>query len=719
MKRREFVRNIGGISGVLMSPPLLFSEMQAEPIACGKADRPLQGIWSYTIGEPEKITPLSTRTVDPKYEEIQQLPSVLNCPVIPEGIANERGVLIKIPLKKDEYVYGLGLQLQSFQQNGLKKMLRVNADPKLDTGDSHAPVPFYITTSGYGVLVDTARYVTFYMGNKKHISSPKTTDQIEHGDNTATGTSLQPGEENGNVILIEIPRTEGARVYVFGGPSMLNAVQRYNLFSGGGALPPRWGLGFWYRVHSDFSREEVEKMADYFRKSSIPCDVLGLEPHWQSHAYSCSYVWSNLFPDPAQMLKDLEEQHFRVNLWEHAFVHPASPIYQDLIPFSGDYEVWGGLVPDFLTEAGKRIFADFHKKEHVDMGVSGYKADECDNSDFTGNWSFPEPSRFPSGADGEQMHAVFGLRYQDTLLNVFRKKGKRTYGLVRSSGALAAPYPFVLYSDLYDHKTFIHGIAQSGFSGLLWTPEVRHASNKEDLIRRLQTVVFSPLAMVNAWYLKNPPWKQIEREANNEGKFDENWKELEDQCRTIINWRMKLIPYIHTAFVRYYRQGIPPFRSLVLDYPDDPEAYKISDQFMMGEDMLIAPVVSGESSRKFYLPEGNWFDLWTSEKYAGKKEYTQDVPLDRIPVFVKEGTILPLAKTTLHTDDPDSWELTVMIFGEDVKPAVLFEEDGSWAPVLNEVKLFWDNKSQEGHLERQMNLSGQHYSVTEWKRIRD
>ncbi len=228
-------------------------------------------------------------------------------------------------------------------------------------------------------------------------------------------------------------------------------------------------------------------------------------------------------------------------------LHPSSPIHDELMPYSGDYEVWDGLVPDFITKDGGRIFADFHKKEHIYLGVSGYKADECDNSDFTGNWSFPELSQFPSGADGEQMHSLFGLRYQGTILGAFNDKKERTYGLVRSSGALATPYPFVLYSDLYDHKIFIHAIAQSGFSGLLWTPEVRHALSNEDLIRRLQSVIFSPLAMINAWYLKNAPWKQIDRKANNEGRFADNWQELEAQCREIIELRMKLVPYIHAA----------------------------------------------------------------------------------------------------------------------------------------------------------------------------
>lgn len=721
MERRKFINALGGASGLLIASPLLASELKTKSDVETAITLVMPGIWKFTIGTPEKITPQSTRSVEPLQNGLQKLPAVDACPVTPIGAVDNRGVQVRLPLKADEYLYGLGLQLQSFQQRGLKKMLRVNADPIADSGDSHAPVPFFVTTSGYGILIDTARYATVYMGNKKrkHKWVPKEIVEKQGNDgwNALNGPYERLGLGVESEIMIEISRAEGVDVYVFAGPTMLEAVQRYNLFAGGGALPPRWGLGFWYRVQSDFTQDEVKEMGNYFRKNNIPCDVLGLEPHWQSHSYSCSYVWSDRFPDPAKMLKDLKDEHFRVNLWEHAFVHPTSPIYEDLLPYSGDYEVWEGLVPDFITPEGRQIYADYHRKAHIDLGVSGYKADECDNSDFTGNWSFPELSQFPSGADGEQMHSLIGLRYQDTIMSVFNQKKERTYGLVRSSGALASPYPFVLYSDLYGHKQFISGIAQSGFSGLLWTPEVRHAVSNEDLIRRLQSVVFSPLAMVNAWYLKNAPWKQIDRKANNEGRFAENWEKLEAQCREIIELRMKLIPHIHAAFVRYKQQGIPPFRALVMDYPTDPAVRNISNQFLVGENMLVAPVVAGENSRKVYLPEGDWYDFWTSKKYSGKTDYTIDAPLEQIPVFIKSGTILPLAQPTLHTDDPESWKLTALVFGENAIPAVLFEDDGSWAPELKEVRLVWDNNARKGSLEREGKSSALQYSVVDWKYI--
>ena len=668
----------------------------------------LPGIWRFSFGQPEEITPVNTRHFPPALQELRSLVTVGECPVSVSAGISERGVLLRIPVEPAESIYGLGLQLRSFRQNGLKKMLRVNADPAMDSGDSHAPVPFYVTTGGYGVLVDTARYATFYLGEKLR------------KENASLG-----GEE----VLVEIPRAAGVNVYVFGGPTLRQAVQRYNLFSGGGPLLPRWGLGFWYRGDANYSQSNIVSLAREFRERQIPCDVLGLEPRWQTHAYSCSYVWAPSFPSPAAMLEELSSLHYHLNLWEHAFVHPSSPIYRPLLPYAGDYQVWGGLVPDFLKPEARSIFADFHDREHVALGVSGYKADECDNSDFTGNWSFPELSRFPSGADGEQMHSLFGLRYQDALDQAFEKRHQRTYGLVRSSGALAAPYPYVLYSDLYDHRQFVHGVAQAGFCGLLWTPEVRDSANPVELIRRLESVVFSPLAMVNAWYLHNPPWKQVNRQENNAGRFAPNWEQIEARCRALLQLRMKFIPWLHAAFVRYHREGLPPFRALVMDYPDDPGSRSVDDEYLMGDGLLVAPVIvpgadrahaaqpdavgpNGESRRSVYLPPGDWDDYWTGKSYQGSKRIEVDVPLERIPLFVKDGTILPEAQPTLHTDDPESRNLTALVFGDGHLRTTLYEDDGAVPPSLTPVVLAWDAAKKAG------TFSGQgRYRVVAWRQM--
>lgn len=681
------------------------------------------GIWRLRFGTPEALTPVSTRYYPPSLEGLANMPAV-DAPRLRladiKGIASNRGFEVTLPLAPGEMLYGLGLQFHSVLQRGLKKKLRVNADPVSDIGDTHAPVPFYVSTSGYGVLIDSARYVNIYCGNKvkKHAGQKQPTGT----DTVARVAQLPAGFERYHMaetseVLVEVPKAQGVDVYVFAGPTIRDAVSRYVLFSGGGALPPRWGLGFWYRCFGKFNQQEVLNLAAELRKQSIPCDVIGLEPGWQSHSYSCSFVWSDLFPDPSTMLAELKNSNYNVNLWEHAFTHPSSPLHKPLYPLSGDYEVWDGLVPDFLDPKAREVFAGYHDREIVSRGVSGFKLDECDNSDYTGNWSFPELSRFPSQADGEQMHCLFGLHYQQAIQSIYDRRATRTLGLVRSSHALAAPFPYVLYSDLYDHPQFVRALVNSGFSGLLWCPEVRDAQNEEDLVRRLQTVIFSPVAMVNAWYIENPPWKQVDREANNAGHFAEGWQRLEAICRKLIEVRMQLVPYLYAAFVRYHQEGVPPVRALVMDYPNDVKAWTIDDQYLLGEDLLIAPVFAGQKQRLVYLPEGEWFDFWAGAKMPGSQSISVTPPLDQIPVFVRSGALLPLAQRTLHTAAPEAFRLTVRAYGDSNRRFTLYEDDGGLHPEFRRVKLSWDISQPSGIMERSEPESAPAYSVMRWQRF--
>jgi alpha-D-xyloside xylohydrolase len=677
------------------------------------------GVWSYILGEPETVTPVRLRFHPPAGNALQDLPASPVPPILPEtiqGSITPRGCRIILPLGDKEQVYGFGLQFQSFNQRGRKKTVRVNSDPKADLGDSHAPLPFFVTTAGYAVLVDTARYATFYCGSAR------------------LKRDRSKGEVLTDAVIIEIPRAEGVEIYFFSGISDISdsvggenyservmlAIQRYNLFSGGGCLPPRWGLGFWYRSHSDYSQQNWLKLADDLRREEIPCDVLGLEGNWQSHTYSCSFLWRDTFPKPAEMVQKMVAEHYHVNLWSHIFTHVSSNIYQQLYPFSGNYEVWEGLVPDLTYPEARQIIQKEFTQQHVDLGTSGYKLDECDNSDYVQQpWSFPELAQFPSGLDGEQMHQVFGVLFQQTVDELFRSRNLRSYGEVRSSGALAAPYPYVLYSDLYDHREFIRGVANCGFNGLLWCPEVRHAVSAEDLIRRLQVVVFSPQALINAFYIMNPPWKQWVTELNNAGQFAENYAEVQAICQELLQVRMQLIPYLYTAFYHYQSQGIPPFRALVVDYPDDPNTWNIDDEWMIGDRLLVAPVTAGIYKRKIYLPAGSWYHFMTGQVVSGGTFIDWDVPLNSIPVFIKAGSVLPLAQSTLHTADAHSLDLTVHVYGDGSLPITLFEDDGLTYDYLkgdyNLLKIAWNITEQAVAQERTGDCRCPGYRVLKWE----
>jgi alpha-D-xyloside xylohydrolase len=661
------------------------------------------GVWRATLGSPERYTLVSSRRVEPHLQSFKELPRVDTAPL--SSIAGQRiprGFVVNLPLRAGEQVYGFGLQFLSFAQRGKKKVARVNADPRVDTGDSHAPVPFYVTTEGIGILVDTARYASFYFGDAR----PKPTHSVASvaQSNPAPNDAPNLQIEDDGLITVDIPRAAGVDIYLFAGPTMLDAVKRYNVFSGGGVMPPEWGLGFWYRMDAQATQQSALALAAEFRDHKIPCDVLGLEPGWQTHAYSCTFEWNKeRFPDPAGFVHSAGQMNYKINLWEHAFTHPASPLFPALERYSGNYGVWGGLVPDFASAPGRETFGAYHGKTFVDAGISGFKLDECDNSDYTGGWSFPECSSFPSGIDGEQMHSVFGLNYQMAIWDEFRKRGLQTFNLVRSSGALAAPYPFVLYSDLYGHREFIRALANSGFCGLLWCPEVRDAVNEEDLIRRLESVVFSPLAMVNGWYIKSPPWMQLNRKLNNAGQLLDNWQQLEARCREIVGWRMQLVPYLKAAFEAYAENGTPPFRALVLDTPKDQRLHNIDDQYMVGDRMMVAPLFAGEAGRSVVLPQGQWHDFWTGKSVGGGIELNVPATARRIPVYVRSGSILPLAEVGLHTGAAETRRLTAHVYGDGSLPFTVRDGNGT-------LQLSWVNG--RGQVDGKAN-----YKIVAWKQM--
>jgi alpha-D-xyloside xylohydrolase len=672
ISRRALAKRLAVTGIAARSLRLLGAETSgpARAAETGEWTKVYPGVWRATLGMPERFTPVSSRMMAPNEPAFEKLPRVEAAP-LPEisGQRIERGYVVHLPLHAGEQIYGFGLQFLSFAQRGKKKVVRVNADPKVDTGDSNAPVPFYVTTEGIGVLVDTARYANFYLGD----AHPKATNpaslaaQADAPNDTHTVKGVEAG-----LITVEVPHAGGADVYLFAGPTMLDAVKRYNVFSGGGVTPPDWGLGLWYRLDAQASDQEALDLARELRASGIPCDVIGLEPGWQSHAYSCTFVWDkDRFPDPEAFLRSTGEMHYKVNLWEHAFTNPASPLFPVLEPHSGNYGVWGGLVPDFAGAPAREAFGAYHGSEFVDKGVSGFKLDECDNSDYTGGWSFPECSSFPSGVDGEQMHSVFGLLYQKTLWDEYRQRRQPTYCLVRSSGALAAPYPFVLYSDLYDHRQYIRALVNSGFSGLLWCPEVRQAASEEDLIRRLQSVVFSPLAQVDCWYIKNPPWKQFDRQKNNAGQLLPDWQRLQARCREIIGWRMQLIPYLQAAFALYAQDGTPPFRALALDAPQAQRLLDVDDQYMVGDRMMVAPLFAGESGRNVVLPQGDWHDFWTGEPVQSDTEIFVPATTERIPAYVKSGSVFPWADVGLFAGAPETRRITVRVYGDGSLPFTL------------------------------------------------
>ena len=651
---------------------LFFANCIAQPLSWTQV---MPGVWKAIAGKPESYDLLKAAAVSPNKLALTALPKA-GFPFMPSDISAKIAgskTFLRFGLHKAEQLYGFGLNFQTVNQRGRILYLHVDHYGGSDNGRTHAPVPFYVSSKGYGVFINTARYITVYAGTgvrKESKDAPS-----EQNRNTDKDWNAQPYSD---AVEILVPAA-GVEIYIFAGPTALDAVQRFNLFNGGGCLPPRWGLGFTQRVRSLSTDKEVEQEADEFSSKGYPLDFIGLEPGWQTRSYPCTYQWdSTRFPQPARFIGDMLERGIKLNLWINPYVSKHAPFYKSILPYTASHKVWNGVIPDLTLPPARKLFFGQLIKDQVEPGVSGYKIDEVDGYD---NWLWPDVTTFPGGVSAEQMRQTYGLLCQKYSTQIFYNKNKRTYGLVRGSNAGGVSFPYVIYNDYYKHEDFITALINSGFCGVLWTPEVRESATAAEWLRRMQTVVFSPMAMINAWSSGTKPW---------------TYPEVAEQVKQLALLRMQMMPYWYTAFARYHFEGIPPFRAVNLEEGFSEINFKdkssnvnqdgpypvamlkdIKDEYMAGDYLLVAPLFGNDSSRNVILPKDNWYDFYTGA-YAGNGEIITVSPgLDKIPVFVKDGAIIPMQPPMLHAPKPgEKTDIQFRHYGEKESSYKFYDDDG-------------------------------------------
>jgi alpha-glucosidase (family GH31 glycosyl hydrolase) len=661
---------------------LSFGILKASASANQQRESPIEweeiapGVWKGIVGKPETLTLLGAADAQPRKEALTVLGKMEFPAQLLKGahaeIADQKTNL-RFKLVEGEQIYGLGLQFKAVNQRGTIKQLRVDHYGGEDNGRTHAPVPFYVSDQGYGILVNSARFITVYAGTAVRKDSKIPPPEMNR--NSQPDWNPQPYSD---AVEIMVPAL-GTEIYVFAGKNTLEVVQRFNLFCGGGVLPPKWGLGFTQRTPTLYSDQDVLKEVEEFKTHGFPLSFIGLEPGWQTRSYPNTFVWDNKrFPKPKEFVHNLLDQGIRVNLWINPYISTESPAYKAIEPYTGSHTVWVGAVPDFFIPQAGKAYQKLFSEEHIDIGVSGYKVDEVDGFD---NWLWPDVARFPSGISAEQMRQVYGLQFQKMLFNWYKEKNRRTYGLVRASNAGGSSLPFVIYNDNYSHRDFITAMSTSSFQGVLWTPEARSSKTAEEWLRRMQTVCFSPMAMLNAWADGTKPW---------------SFPEVEDQVRKVMLLRMQLLPYLYTTFAQYYFEGKPPIRAMALvdgfkadvktekgklNSTDNPYEMSvksdIKDQFMLGDHLLVAPVFEGEKERQVILPKGKWYDFYTGD-YAGEGQIiTVKAELDKIPLFVRDGGIIPMVPEMLNV--PQKGEVVPLIiqhYGSAQNSFTLYDDDG-------------------------------------------
>jgi len=673
------------------------SVVAAIPVAITPAWKEIApGVWKTTVGQADSLTLLSAAGGVPARESLAKMPKAafpLDRAEI-EGRNFNAKTTVRFPLGAAEDIYGLGVDFSSMRRNGGVFELHVDHwdSKKAITGRTHAPVPLYVSTKGFAVLFDTARYLKVTIGHGVRVAAKEKPPVIDRTTNRIMPT--QPGGTPVEARWQADPRSDsievmanagGMDVYVFAGPSPLDAVRRYNLFAGGGALPPKWGLGFLNRVRTQYTAAEVLNDIAEFRAQGIPLDMIGLEPGWMNHAYPCSFEWdSTRFPDPAGFLAEVAKAGVRVNLWFNPYIGPPqTPLYQKMLPYAGTHLVWNGLVPDYTMPEAQNIFVDHLKRTVIDAcpaAVGGFKLDEVDGYD---RYLWPDTALFPSGRDAEQLRQTYGLLLQKAVYGAFHLANRRTMGQVRGTNAGASPFPFVIYNDNYEFDGYITAVSNSGFAGVLWSPEVRGSDNGEDMLRRTQAVCFSPLALYNGWASAQKLWTHAE---------------VKDAMRDAIVLRGRLLPYLYQTFAQYHYEGTPPIRPMQLaagiaahvstaetgkldatanPYEIPPAAREVKDQYMFGDSLLVAPIPPGVKSRKVLLPAGKWYDFHTGT-FAGENQTIEVTPtLATMPVFVKDGALIPMIEPRLHAPAAgETVALEVRHYGEAPGQLVLYDDDG-------------------------------------------
>lgn len=633
------------------------------------------GVWRAVVGTPDAFNLLGAAGGTPRLEALRALP-LAAFPLDPAEVAARAfsgKTALRFPLAGDEELYGLGVDFKTLRRTGSTFQLHVDHWGG-QTGRTHAPVPFYVSSRGYGVLINAARYLNFNVGTSVRLAAKTKPPVIDR----TTGGGRWTAMPRSDSVEVLVPAA-GVEVLVFAGPTPLDAVRRFNLFSGGGALPPKWGLGFMTRTPTRTTAAEALAEVAEFRRRGIPLDMLGLEPGWQDHAYPGSFEWDpTRFPDPAGFAAEMARQHVRLNLWFNPYVSPTAQLYAKLRPFAGSHLVWNGLVPDYTLPEARRIFSDHLRKIVLALGpaLSGFKIDEVDGGD---RWLWPDLAAFPSGRDAEQLRQTYGVLLQRLVLDLYRAENRRTFGQVRGSNAGAAPLPFVLYNDNYDFNEYITAVGNAAFAGVLWSPEVR-GGGAEDMLRRVQAVCFAPLALYNGWASKEKLWTH---------------PAVADAIRDAIVLRQRLLPYLYTAFAQYHFTGTPVVRPMPLlaaapavreeagelDATANPYAlartHEVRDQYLLGDALLVAPIAPGVRSRRVVLPAGKWFDFHTG-RFAGEGETIEVTPPpDRLPVFVADGALVPLLPARQWAPGRDEvLPLEVRHYGERPGRLALYDDDG-------------------------------------------
>jgi alpha-glucosidase len=575
-------------------------------------------------------------------------------------------VSLSMAMSPDEACYGMGERAAGLNLRG--KQLKVwNTDPpdyERGTDPLYYNIPFYLGVHNNGA------YGIFW-------------------DNTNRGVADLSKSKQGELLLAS-ERGE-LRYYLFAGKDVNNILSRYTELTGRIRLPPRWALGYHQSRFSYHPQEAVQKLAREMRERSVPCDAIYLDIHYMDGFRV--FTWNReLFPDLKQMLAELHATGIKVVVIvdpgikiDDQYKAYQTGIQEDIFLKYPDGElvsaaVWPGLChfPDFSKPAARAWWGE-QIKELLDLGIDGIWNDMCEPVIFTLNGVSLLPDYIRHDQDGlrgdhEENHNIYGMLMARASLEATEKyrPGKRQLNITRAGFAGAQRYAASWTGDnasSWDHLRLSISMALNmGLSGAPMTgPDIggfRDDADGELFTRWLQAACLLPYFRTHSSIgtADQEPWA-----------FGQPYEVIN---RMTIELRYRLMPYLYSVVAQSAEFGWPVIRPIFMAEPDNADVRSIDDCYMLGGAILVAPVVEqGAVARSLYLPAGKWYDFWTNELFRGGQEITVTAPLERLPLFVRAGAVLPLWPEMPYVQEPTSDMLVMRVYPGDFE-TVLYEDKG-------------------------------------------
>jgi alpha-glucosidase len=492
-----------------------------------------------------------------------------------------------------------------------------------------------------------------------------------------------------------------ANYYFFYGPSIKKILGRYADLTGRMPLPPLWALGNQQSRWSYYPDTMVEEVARQYRERDLPLDVIHLDIDYM-RGYRVFTFDQQRFPNPKALADKLGKQGIKlVTIVDPGVKHEPRTSAGDQRYFvfeqgleknyfqrraNGDLfvpRVWPGesVFVDYTLPEARRWWGDLHRV-YTDNGIAGIWNDMNEPSDFVDQTGKNQLDVVSYDEGEKSTHAknrnTFALLMSRATYEGLERlrPDQRPYVITRAAYAGIQRYATMWTGDTNSTwDALALNIPMFTSRGLSGQPFVGSdvggfigRANGELLVRSYQVSFLAPFCrnhkVIDGY--DSEPWRF--------GKY------YEDIIRKYLKLRYELLPFLYTTLEEAHRTGVPLFRPLLLNYQDDANTYNLDDQFMIGEDLLVAPIVKPDVTRRLvYLPAGVWYDYWTNKKYTGGTMISVEAPLETVPLFVRAGAMIPTTVPRNYVGEKAGDPITVNVYPDDrgLAAGSLYEDDGN------------------------------------------